>query len=141
MRAAHRFAIAVHILSLIEVRGEVVATSEWMASSIGVNAVIVRNLTGLLRKAGLVTTRQGVPGAEAARPLEEISLLEVFRAVEEDADIFPIHSRPNPDCPVGANIQGALEGIFSEAQRAMEDRLAGVSMAQVVHEISRRGAV
>ncbi|RYG31101.1 Rrf2 family transcriptional regulator [bacterium] len=136
MRVANRFAIAVHILSLIEMRGEVDATSEWMASSIGVNAVVVRNVTGMLRKAGLVVTRQGVPGAEATRPLADISLLEVFRAVEEDAEIFPIHSRPNPDCPVGANIQGALEGIFTDAQRAMEERLASVSMAQVVREIS-----
>lgn len=112
-------------------------TSEWMAGSIGVNPVIVRNVTGMLRRAGLVTTRQGVAGTQLAKPLREITLLDVYRAVDavEEGDLFAVHPNPNPQCPVGANIQTTLEGVFAEAQRAMETRLAETTMEAVVQQL------
>ncbi|MBB6051091.1 Rrf2 family transcriptional regulator [Armatimonas rosea] len=137
MRIASRFAIGIHILALMEVYPEVEATSDLMAASIGVNAVIVRNVTGMLRRAGLVRTRQGVAGAQLAKPLHEITLLEVYRAVHavEEADLFALHEKPHPACLVGNNIQKTLEGVFTEAQQAMETRLAQTSMAQVVTQL------
>ena len=137
MQVASRFAIAVHILSLIGFYPEGDNTSEWMAGSIGVNPVIVRNITGMLRRADLVVTQQGVAGARLARPLSGITLLDVYRAVEavEGGELFSLHANPNPNCQVGANIQATLEQVFGEAQRAMESRLAGVTMEQVVHNL------
>jgi DNA-binding IscR family transcriptional regulator len=135
MKVASRFAIAVHILSILGMEWEGNHTSEWMAGSIGVNAVIVRNVTGMLRRAGLVSTQQGVAGTALARPLEEITLLDVYRAVETGGDIFAMHPAPNPNCPVGANIQGTLEAVFGEAQHAMEARLASTKMSEIVRRI------
>ncbi len=135
MRIANRFSIAVHILSLLGAIEEEAHTSEWMAGSIGVNAVIVRNITGMLKRAGLVSTQQGVAGADLACPLNKISLLDVYRAVETADELFSVHPRPNPNCPIGAQIQGTLEFIFGEAQDAMEARLAKTTMAQVVREL------
>ncbi len=136
MRSANRFSIAVHILSLLGALPEAEHTSEWMAGSIGVNPVVVRNVTGLLRRAGLVRTHQGVAGARLARPLAEISLLDVYRAVEGDeAGLFSIHPRPNPQCPVGARIQGTLTRLFAAAEDALHARLAGITLAQVVRRL------
>jgi len=42
-----------------------------------------------------------------------------------------VHGKPNPTCLVGARIQGVLEGVFSQAQAAMEAELAQVSLADV----------
>lgn len=140
IKVATRFAIAVHILTLLaapetaEDGGLGPRTSEWLAGSVGVNPVIIRNITGMLRKAGLVLTQQGVAGAALVRPAEEINLLEVYRAVEE-TDIFAIHPRPNPNCPVGANIQGALEVVFDDAQRAMEQRLEQTTIGQLLAKV------
>lgn len=116
-------------------------TSEWMAGSIGVNAVIVRNIAGQLRRAGLVTARQGVAGTSLAKPLEQISLLDVYRAVEVDGELFAIHPRPNPDCPVGANIQSSLEDVFHEAQEAMEARLAATSVREIATTIQEKASI
>lgn len=137
MRVASRFSIGVHILSLLGSDPNAENTSEYMAGSIGVNPVVVRNITGMLRRAGFVTTRQGVAGANLAKPLQEITLLDVYRAVEavDEGDLFAVHPNPNPQCPVGANIQYALEGVFTEAQRAMEVRLALTTVDDVVHKI------
>jgi DNA-binding IscR family transcriptional regulator len=138
MRTANRFAIAIHVLALLgtDLAGD--KGSEWMAGSIGVNAVVVRNTISKLRRAGLVATRPGVPGATLAKPLSDISLLDVFRAVEDEGEVFGIHPRPHPACPVGGRIQGTLEVVFGEAQAAMEGRLRSTTMEQVLEVLKRR---
>jgi Rrf2 family protein len=140
MRTANRFAIAVHALTLLEGDVEQDYTSEYMAGSIGVNPVVVRNVLGMLRRAGLVRTQQGVPGAQLARDPSRITLLEVYRAVEPESELFSMHNRPNPNCPVGANIQASLEGVFSEAQASMEQRLAATTLADVVQSVKTAAA-
>jgi Rrf2 family protein len=135
VRVPSRFTVAVHILALLGMEGEGGYTSEWIAGSVGVNPVIVRNVTGMLRRAGLVSSQQGIAGTYLARPLAEITLFDIYRAVETDTDLFAIHAQPNPECPVGANIHGTLEGVLGEAQRAMEARLASTKMSDIVKEI------
>jgi DNA-binding IscR family transcriptional regulator len=145
MQIASRLAIAVHVLSLLGIADENQSDSdkrksEWLAGSIGVNPVIVRNVTGMLRRAGLVTTHQGVAGAYLAKTLETITLLDIYHAVEavDEGELFALHPQPNPDCLVGANIQTTLEGVFGEAQRAMEARLAATTMQQIVNGLRSR---
>src|SRR5579884_4267870 len=98
MRIATRFSIAIHILTLLGFEEGESPTSEWMAGSIGVNPVVVRNILGMLRRAGLVHSQQGVAGARPSRPLDQITMLDVYRAVEEGGPLFAIHSHPNPAC-------------------------------------------
>jgi Rrf2 family protein len=136
VRSANRFSIAVHILSLLGAVRDAEHTSEWMAGSIGVNPVVVRNVTGMLRRAGLVRTQQGVAGARLARPLSEITLLDVYRAVEEDTSVFSVHPRPNPKCPVGSRIEQTLSQIFTNAERAMHAKLEAVTLDHVVRRLS-----
>ena len=137
MRIANRFSIGVHILSLLGARRDAEHTSEWMAGSIGVNPVVVRNVTGMLRRAGLVRTQQGVAGTRLARPLSKITLLDVYRAVEDETRLFSLHPRPNPECPVGARIEGALSEVFTEAEDAMHTKLAGVTLEQLVRRLGQ----
>ncbi len=140
MRIANRFSIAVHILSLLETFEGEGHTSEWMAGSIGVNPVIVRNVTGMLRRSGLVNTQQGVAGAQIARPLKEVTLLDVFKAVETGEEIFSMHGNPNPACPVGSRIQSVLVAEFNAAQEALEIRLSKTTMETVVRSLKKKAA-
>mgnify|MGYP006936157822 FL=1 len=43
---------------------------------------------------------------EIAKPMSEITLLDIFNAVEplEDGQLFHFHENPNTECPVGRNI-------------------------------------
>jgi Rrf2 family protein len=140
MRIANRFSIAIHILSLLATDEGTMQTSEWMAGSIGVNPVIVRNVMGMLRRSGLVITQQGAAGAKIARSLEEISLLDVFKAVEPKEEIFSIHPGANPNCAVGAQIQSTLEFFYGRAQQAMEEELKRTTLAQVVSNLAAQAA-
>lgn len=125
-----QYSIAVHVLSLLNQSG-LPQSSEFLAASVGVNPVVIRNVTGLLRRGGLLTTQRGVTGARLTRPADQISLLDVYRAVQAPGSVLKMHQKPNPRCPVGARIQGVLDDVFAQAQAALEAQLAGVSLADV----------
>jgi Rrf2 family protein len=134
-----RFAVAVHILTLLDQSGGEPATSEYIAGSVNTNPSLVRRLLGTLAKAGLTTSRMGTGGgALLARPAESITLRDVFRAVEEEGELFRMHrERPNPACPVGRNIQAVLEDRFDDAMKALEARLARTTIADLGQDIAR----
>jgi Rrf2 family protein len=133
MQISSRFSVAVHVLTLLAVTpaGELL-TSDRMAGSVNTNPVVIRRILGQLKKAGLVDVRAAAGGTYLRRPAAAITLLDVYRAVEVvEGDLFSIHDKPNPKCPVGRNIQAALDDTLRQAQAALEQQLAGVSVAQV----------
>lgn len=94
----------------------------------------------MLRRSGLVNTQQGVAGAQIARPLKEVTLLDVFKAVETGEEIFSMHGNPNPACPVGSRIQSVLVAEFNAAQEALEIRLSKTTMETVVRSLKKKAA-
>ncbi len=131
-----RFAVAVHILALLEESGDGPVTSEYIAGSVNTNPAVVRRILSMLASAGITASRLGAGGgALLARPAAEITLLEVFQAVEA-CELFAMHSaQPNPQCPVGRNIQAVLEETTGAAQRALEAELAGRTIADVLRQV------
>ncbi|WP_059053080.1 Rrf2 family transcriptional regulator [Paenibacillus senegalimassiliensis] len=143
MTISSRFSVAIHILSLLEFNKEGVSTSEYISGSVNTNPVVIRRIMSMLNKAGLVEVRAGVAGTKLLRELEDITLLDVYRAVNvvEEDGLFAVHDRPNPNCPVGRNIQSAIEPVFSSAQKAMEKTLAAVTLQDIVDDLSSKSEV
>jgi Rrf2 family protein len=135
MTISSRFAVAVHILTLLETKRGETATSEWVAGSVNTNPAVVRRILCMLARAGITTSRLGAGGgALLARPASAITLLDVYRAVDE-GELFAIHERPNPRCPIGRNIQAVLEGTTTAAQNALEAELAARTVEDVMAEV------
>ena len=135
MRFSTRLPIATHILLCLAVLGGTQKfTSNVLAGSAGVNPVVVRNVLAQLKSAGLVTVESGVGGAALIKPPEEITLLDVFRAVEDEGPLFHFHENPSPECPIGGNINDVLEPRLGDAALAMEASLAGVTLAQLADD-------
>ena len=135
MQITSKFTVAVHILTCIDIfGGQMRVTSDFLSGSTGVNAVIVRNVLGQLRNAGIVETRQGSGGAHLAKALDEITLYDIYKAVDcvDDEGLFHFHENPNADCPVGRNIHKAMDDRLSAAQAALENELKSTTLAQVV---------
>lgn len=64
-------------------------TSDFLASSIGSNPVIIRNLMSDLRNAGLIEIKRGPGGIAITRPLDQITFFDVYEAVEKNKeDLF-----------------------------------------------------
>lgn len=137
MTISSRFAVAVHILTLLETgRGEPL-TSEYMAGSVNTNPAVVRRILSMLARAGLTRARMGAGGGTVlARPAEEITLRDVYRAVECQSHLFALHhEKPNPKCPIGRNIQAVLERATGAAQSALEKELGERTLADVMVEV------
>ena len=135
MQITSKFTVAVHILTCIDIfGGQMRVTSDFLSGSTGVNAVIVRNVLGQLRNAGIVETRQGSGGAHLAKALDEITLYDIYKAVDcvDDEGLFHFHENPNADCPVGRNIHKAMDGRLEAAQAALENELKSTTLSQVV---------
>lgn len=138
MQISSRFTIAVHMLLCMDIfQEEYKVTSDFMAFSIGVNPVIIRKLLSQLKDAGLVEVKRGPGGAVPAKPLKEITFLDIYRAVDciGENTLFHFHENPNPDCPVGKNIHRALDGRLIQVQEAMEKELGAITLAMVKRDV------
>jgi len=137
MSISSRFAVGIHILSLIEINKGGVSTSEYLAGSVNTNPAVIRKIMGMLKNAGLVNVRPGIAGAELAKELSEITLLDVYKAVNvvQEKELFSIHENPNPQCAVGRNIQHTIAPLFEIAQAALEKALGNITIEDVVSDI------
>lgn len=129
-----KLSVSIHILSVIALMEHQTITSEFIASSINTNPVLVRRLMSRLKNAELIktSTKLGVTGLE--REVEDISLLDVFLAVEDHRDLFAIHSDTNLACPVGAKIEGTLKHLYDNIQTATEEKLSSITLADIIKE-------
>jgi Rrf2 family protein len=125
-------------MALAQRRGSEVLTSEQVAASVNTNAVIIRRSLGDLRRAGLVDVRHGAgAGWSLARAPEEITLLDVYEAVEHEP-LFGMHrTEPNLECPVGKGIRPALGQVYGGIEQALRRELEGTSIADVLHQTLR----
>ncbi|MCH3948125.1 MAG: Rrf2 family transcriptional regulator [Olsenella sp.] len=141
MQITSRLTMAAHMVCAIDYFGRTMpVTSTFLAGSIGTSPVMVRTIMGMLKQAGIISSSKGKSGITLARPLSEISLLDLWHAVDQsDADsLFHFHENPCPQCPVGGNIHAALDGHLEDAQRALEGQLAAVSLESVAEDVRWR---
>ncbi len=140
-----RFTVATHILSVITLSegalpGEPVKSHQ-IAESVNTNPIIIRRILGKLREAGLVEIYGGASGgARLARQPEQISLLDVYRAIEED-DLFAMHpNKPAQSCPIGATIKPVLTEVYDEVDKAIEDVLKDVTIRDIGQKMQAKFA-
>lgn len=141
MQISSRFTIALHILACLdEFQGLFKLTSDFLAGSVNVNPVVIRNILGQLKSAGIVNVARGAGGASIAKPLSEITFLDVYNAVEcvEDGQLFHFHERPNEACPIGRNIHAILDAKLQRIQSAMERELASITLEEVKNDFKNR---
>lgn len=137
MQISSRFTIAVHIFMCIHIfEKDHRITSDFLADSIQVNPVVIRRLLSQLKAAGLVRVQRGSGGASMAKPLDQITFLDIYRAVDcvEDGTLFRFHENPNPNCPVGRSVHRVLDGRLRQIQDAMEREMAGITLESVMKD-------
>ena len=140
MQISSRFTIAAHIFSCIGHFGmSSRITSDFLASSIGVNPVIVRQILSKLHAAGLIDVARGTGGITLRKAPSGISFLDIFNALGliEDGKLFHFHEKPCPKCPVGANIHAVLDGRLAGVQKAMEAELSKSTVQDIFDDTER----
>ena len=140
MQISSRFTLAIHIFACIDTFGnECKVTSDILAGSTNVNPVIIRKILGQLKGAGLIDVARGTGGTTVAKPLDQITFLDVYRAVEcvENGDLFHFHDNPNDSCPVGRNIHQILDDKLLRVQSAMEKELASITLEELKQDTEK----
>lgn len=136
MNLSTRFAVSVHILSVLYYSKDYACDSEFIAGSVNTNPVVIRRLVTALKKAGLVEVTPGVKGIKLKKQPSEISLYEIYNAVENpNSMLFGLHDNTNPACPVGRNINAVLRSEMEIMQNKLMDSMRELSMADVMNGI------
>ena len=141
MAANSQFSIAVHVLAMLAKSGCERVKSDYLAQSVNTNPVVIRRLLCSLYDAGLVVSQTGACGGSClTRKPEEITLLEVFRAVAT-SEVFSLHpNTPNQECLIGRNIQRVLSDLQTEIDHAIEAKLVRYTLRDVIESVEEAKA-
>ena len=136
MAANSLLAGAVQALCIIAWRGAKGANSELLATSLNTNPVVVRRILKLLEHQGLVRLRPGRHGGvELSCSPADISLEDIYRAVEPKGALFALRERGNPRCPVQKVMVRSLPPLFRDANEAVAEVLRRTSLAALAEQV------
>ena len=133
-----RFSSAIHILIMIA-GSERPLTSDVIAKSVGANPSYIRKVTGLMKKKGILDSRQGIHGFSLLIPPEKLSLYAIYRAINEsdEVHVFDLHQNPNDECIVGRHIRPVLNETFREIEEKAEQQLRQTTLADCVEKMKK----
>jgi Rrf2 family protein len=142
MSTNSRFAVAVHVLSLMAWSGEEPLKSEQVAESVNTNPVVIRRILRELADAGLVISQTGsLGGSRLAADPASTTLLDIYQALEYGG-VFSLHRQPpSRDCPVGVNIETVLGDVLQEVDSAVEQVLKNITINDVVQRLKPCGTL
>lgn len=131
-----QFPIAVHIMAALGYRAGRDTTSAQLAMSVNTSPSFVRRTLAKLSKAGLVETATGKAGAcWLAKDTKNISLLDIYKAVDPPKAFSIHHYTEQKACQVSCHIKAALDKALAKTQKAMESSLNGISLSQIVSQL------
>lgn len=137
MLSSSRFIVAVHAMSVLaRFSGKGPVCSALVAESVHTNPVVIRRLMTELEKAHLVRSVAGRSGGfELNRNAAEITLADVYFAVEDES-VFRMHKvDPRSNCPVAAQLGQVLSAPLKAAECALHSSLAKTSIKDVASAI------
>jgi Rrf2 family protein len=132
-----RFAISVHILTLLADAEEEWISSEYLSGSININPVLVRKELSNLREHGLVISKEGKSGGNRlAKSPEQIFMSDVYKAVKQKDLLGKSINSPNPKCDVGKEINKHLDNLYEDAEQALLQSLSKKSLSDFHKQFS-----
>ena len=109
-------------------------TSNLLAESTGSNPVVIRNILSALKKAGLITVPRGTGGAELCADPSQITLYQIYSALEPDGvtSIIGIHPCDGRPCPVAQNIRKVLEPPYHKIEDAVKNAMEEITLQSMI---------
>lgn len=138
MRISIKCSSAVHILLMIAMLpADQKITSEFLSSSIGNNPVETRKLLSSLKKADIIDVSRGPGGATLKKEPQEITLLDIYNAVDSSSldQLIGVHSHPEVRCPFGRNITELLIEPYTQIGNVVRSEMEAVTLAQLCNRL------
>ena len=137
MQISIKCSIAVHCLIFIhEANGITKVTSNLLAESTGSNPVVIRNILSALKKAGLITVARGTGGAQLCADPAQITLYQIYTALEPKGvtSLIGIHPCEGRPCPVAQNIRKVLKTPYHRIEDAVKEAMEQTTLESMIEE-------
>lgn len=137
MQISIKCSVAVHCLIFIhEAKGITKVTSNLLAESTGSNPVVIRNILSALKKAGLITVPRGTGGAELCADPSQITLYQIYSALEPGGvtSIIGIHPCQGRPCPVAQNIRKVLQAPYRKIEDAVQTTMESITLQSMIDD-------
>lgn len=137
MQISTKCSVAVHcLIFMYEARGIAKVTSGLLAESTGCNPVVIRNIMSALKKAGLITVPRGTGGAELRTEPAQITLYQIYTALEPNglASLIGIHPCQERACPVAQNIRKVLQSPYRQIEDSVRQTMEGITLQSMIDE-------
>ena len=119
-------------MALIALNQDLNLSSAVIATSVKTNPAFVRQIMMKLKKAYLMSSVTGHVKPALTRPAKQITLLDIYKAVEGDKSLLHLDTHTNPNCGVGMNIQLAPQDYYYEIQQAAENKMSKISLQDIL---------
>ncbi|MGA0608128.1 RrF2 family transcriptional regulator [Phenylobacterium sp. VNQ135] len=140
MRGDSRLSRMLHVLIHMD-RHDGPVTSELIARMLNTNPVVVRRAMAGLREQGYVTSEKGHGGGwTLARPLEQITLRDVYDALGQPTVFALGVTQDDPACLVEQAVNDAVSEALREAEARLLRRLGEITVGALAQEFERRRA-
>ena len=140
MQLSMKCSVAVHCLIFIhEAQGVAKVTSNLLSESTGCNPVVIRGILSALKKAGLITVARGTGGAALCRDPKDITLYEIYSALEPHGltSLIGIHACQGRRCPVARNIRAVLRRPYEAIEDAVQTAMEGITLQSMLDDFHR----
>lgn len=140
MQISMKCSVGVHCLIFIhEAEGVAKVTSNLLAQSTGCNPVVIRNIMSALKKAGLITVARGPGGARLCRDPAEITLYQIYSALEPNglAALMGVHNCQDRKCPVAKNIRKVLCGPYHQIEDSVRKTMESITLQSMIKDYHR----
>ena len=106
-------------------------SSEYIAGSVNANPALVRKELSNLRNNGLILSKEGKSGGYSlGKPAQHIKLSDVYQSVKQHSILGQAKNLPNPDCPVGKQINNHLDNLYNEMEDTLLKKLGAIRLAE-----------
>lgn len=137
MQVSMKCSVSVHCLIYIyEAADSVRVTSAMLAQSTGCNPVVIRSLLSALKKAGIIQVQRGTGGAVLTRPPKEITLYQIYSALEPNGidGLIGIHACSGRECPIARNIGKVLRRSYGEIEDSIRRTMEEITLQSMIDD-------
>lgn len=126
-----KFAISLHILTLLTKFPNEYLSSDFIASSLNLHPVLVRKEIVNLKNNQLVNSKEGKNGGTMlAKSASQITLDQVVKITLEKVSFGYSKNHPNPNCPIGKKINTQLDMLYTSLNNQISSQLMTMTLEQ-----------
>jgi len=130
-----KFAISIHILTLLTKFPNDYLSSEFIASSINLNPVLVRKEIANLKKNQIVMSKEGKNGGTKLNVSpSKVTLKQIFESTFEEISLGYSKNEPNPKCPVGREINQNLSTLYTKLNDSVMKQLESTTLEEFANK-------